>query len=107
MPVMPPARAPRSWPWVLAAALALLPALGRMPLTDPDEARYAETSREMLRGGDLVVPRFDGAPRLSKPPLIYWAQSGAFSTLGESESSARIPSLLSAIATLILVAWWA
>ena len=97
----------RTWAWVLVAALAICLAPGRMALTDPDEARYAQTSREMLRGGDLLVPRFDGAPRLSKPPLIHWAQAAAFLVLGESELSARLPSLLAALATLFLTAWWA
>jgi 4-amino-4-deoxy-L-arabinose transferase-like glycosyltransferase len=38
----------------LTAALALLPLLGRKPLTDWDEAIYAEVSREMLRHSWLV-----------------------------------------------------
>ena len=80
---------------------------GRMALTDPDEARYAQASREMLRGGDLIVPRFNGEPRLSKPALIHWLQAPPLALLGDTETAARLPSLMAASALLLLTAWWA
>jgi 4-amino-4-deoxy-L-arabinose transferase-like glycosyltransferase len=92
----------------LALAVALLSfGLGRTALLDPDEGRYAAAAREMIASGDPIVPRFNGEPRLNKPPLIYWAQAAVFLALGESEAAARLPSLLSALALLGLVAWWA
>ena len=62
---------------VLAALLILLLGSVRAPLIDPDEARFARTSVEMLRSGDPVVPTFEGQPRLVKPPLAHWLQTGA------------------------------
>lgn len=94
----------RAWLWVLAASVVISVAPGRMALTDPDEARYAEASREMLREGDLVVPRFNDEPRLNKPPLIHWMQAASFLALDESETAARLPSLLAALAILALTA---
>jgi 4-amino-4-deoxy-L-arabinose transferase-like glycosyltransferase len=32
-----------------------------------------ETAQEMQVSGDWVLPRFNGEPRLNKPPLNYWA----------------------------------
>src|SRR5574342_754431 len=99
-------RASASWPWLLAAALLLSFLPGRMALLDPDEGRYAAAAREMAATGDLIVPRFNGEPRLNKPPLIYWLQAGSFSILGARETAARMPSLLAALATLGLVVWF-
>ncbi len=94
-------------PWLIGAAIVLLPGLGGVALLDPDEPRYAAAAREMLRTGDPVVPVFNGAPRLNKPPLIYWLQAGSIAALGESETAARIPSAAAALATLAAVGWFA
>ncbi len=93
--------------WLLAATALLSFQLGRMALLDPDEARYAAASREMLLSGDLVAPSFNGEPRLNKPPLLYWLQSASFALFGTGEAAARAPSLAAALATLALVSWWA
>ena len=42
-----------------------------LPLTDRDETRFSEASREMLQRNDYVVPWFNGEWRLYKPVLIY------------------------------------
>jgi 4-amino-4-deoxy-L-arabinose transferase-like glycosyltransferase len=74
---------------------------GEMPLTDPDEGRYAEISREMAIGGDWVVPRLFGIPYLEKPPLLYWLTGIAFCTFGPSEIAARLaPALAGAFGVL-------
>jgi 4-amino-4-deoxy-L-arabinose transferase-like glycosyltransferase len=87
---------------IAAALLALLFAgLGRLPLIDPDEGRYARTAQEMIQRGDLVVPYFEGLPRLKKPVLFYWLEIGAFTLLGETETAARLPSALAAAGTLL------
>lgn len=82
-----------AWVWVFAGALVLqLIGTWTLPLFDRDEPRFAEASREMLRSGDYVVPHFNGADRLDKPPLIYWLQAASMRVFGENEFAARFPS---------------
>jgi len=91
---------------VLAAAAVLLTArTGSVALIDPDEGRFARTSVEMSRSGDLVVPTFEGRPRLVKPPLLHWIQVPLFRTLGTGELIARLPSTLSILGMLLITAW--
>lgn len=72
-------------------ALALfLFRVGAMPLTDPDEGRYAEIAHQMARSDDWLVPQLFGQPYLEKPPLLYWITAAAFRGLGPSEFAARI-----------------
>jgi 4-amino-4-deoxy-L-arabinose transferase-like glycosyltransferase len=93
--------------WIVAvgAAILLLSRLGTPPLVDPDEARFARTTFEMVRTGDLVVPTFEGAPRIVKPPLLHWTQAAFYRLLGPGELAARLPSALATLGTLFLVAW--
>ena len=90
---------------VLAALLILLLGSVRAPLIDPDEARFARTSVEMLRSGDPVVPTFEGQPRLVKPPLAHWLQTVLFRSFGIHPWLARVPAMLSTLGSLLLVAW--
>lgn len=90
---------------VAGAWLLLFLRLGSYPLLDPDEARFARTSVEMMRSGDYVVPTFEGEPRLVKPPLLHWVQSSLFQLAGPSELLARLPSASATFVSLFLVAW--
>ena len=74
----------RALPLVLAVAACLLFAGSASPLIDPDEARFARTSVEMLQSGNLVVPTYRGEPRLVKPPLLHWMQMAVFRALGDA-----------------------
>ncbi|HXI03162.1 MAG TPA: glycosyltransferase family 39 protein, partial [Candidatus Saccharimonadales bacterium] len=96
-------RTPRAARWAVAiGAVALLfTLLGRLPLLDPDEGRYARTSQLMIERGDLVVPWFEGRPRLEKPAFFYWMEAAAFSALGFTETAARLPSAAAAAGTLL------
>jgi 4-amino-4-deoxy-L-arabinose transferase-like glycosyltransferase len=84
----------------LTAALLLF-RVGRVPLIGPDEPRYARVAVEMYRSGDFVTPTLQGQPWLEKPPLYYWLAAAAFAVLGETETAARLPSV---VAALLLVA---
>jgi len=87
------------------ALLVLFLRLGAYPLLDPDEARFARTSVEMMSSRDYVVPTFEGAPRLVKPPLLNWVQASLFQLAGPSELLARLPAAFSTFMSLLLVAW--
>lgn len=78
-----------------------------LPLTDRDEPRFAEASREMLQRGDYIVPWFNGTHRFDKPPLIYWAQMACYKLFGENAFAARLPSALFAAGTSLLIFSWA
>ena len=92
---------------VLLGCLLLLAGNAILPLTDRDEARFAEASREMIQRADFVVPWFNGAWRFDKPVLIYWCQIASYKVFGVNEFAARLPSALFCIGTALLLARWA
>ena len=60
-PAAPEAR--ERWTYLgLSVFLAMLwfATLSLRPLFNPDEGRYAEIAREMLTGGDWVIPHLNG-----------------------------------------------
>jgi 4-amino-4-deoxy-L-arabinose transferase-like glycosyltransferase len=73
------------------------------PLFDPDEGRYAEIPREMLSGGDWVIPHLNGLAYLEKPPLQYWITALSFRCLGQSEGAARLWTGLTGYLSLAIV----
>jgi hypothetical protein len=103
----PSVTAPRD-AWIyraLAALLAVLwlATLTTRPLFNPDEGRYAEIPREMLSGGDWVIPHLNGLAYIEKPPLQYWATALSYRCLGPSDFAARVYCALTALATIVLV----
>ena len=84
------------------AGLLLLVGLGRVALTDRDEGANAEAAREMLAEGAWITPTLNGLPRFAKPAFVYWLTAGAYAVLGVSETAARLPSAVAALA-LVLV----
>ncbi len=90
---------------IAGALLLLFVRLGDYPLLDPDEARFARTSVEMMRSGDYVVPTFEGEPRLVKPPMLHWVQTALFQLGGPNELLARLPAAIATFMSLLLVGW--
>ena len=89
---------------LIGALIVYLIGNAQVPLWDRDEPRYAQTSSQMLRTGDWVVPRLLDEVRTAKPVLIYWCQASAMRVLGENEFAARLPSAVSMLLTLIVLA---
>ena len=79
--------------------------LGYASLLDPDEAHYAELTREMLHSGNWLVPLLDGKPFIDKPVLFHWLQGASVLLLGETEFAARLPTALSAIGLFAITRW--
>ncbi|MCP4639262.1 MAG: glycosyltransferase family 39 protein [bacterium] len=76
--------------------------LGGYDLWAPDEPRFGEVAREMLQSGDWLVPRVNDAPYLEKPPLFFWLIAGVSAPFGDvTETTARIPSVLAAVVTVL------
>ena len=76
--------------------------LGRVPLANPDEARYAEIPREMLARGDWVTPWLNATPYFEKPPLVYWTVGLARLLFGAGEVAARLTPALFGLAGVVL-----
>src|SRR5713226_4306060 len=77
--------------------------LGGPPLLEPDEGRNAEKAREMLLIKDWVTPHEDFLPVLDKPVFFYWLIAFSYKFFGISEWSARLPSALGALGSVVLI----
>ncbi len=117
--VIPNPKASEGWRWrralcLLGVALALfLPGFFSLQPMDRDEPRFAQATRQMLETGDYIAIRFQGEARNKKPVGIYWLQAAVVS-LGQSIGIPnaqqkiwlyRTPSLLGALATVLLTYW--
>jgi 4-amino-4-deoxy-L-arabinose transferase-like glycosyltransferase len=75
----------RGWRgYVLIALLALTSGfMGAMsvPVTDIDEARFAQATRQMIEDDDYVRIRVQDAERNRKPVGIYWLQAASVNTM--------------------------
>lgn len=86
---------------LLFILLYLVP-LGLRPLLIPDEARYAQIPREMIRNHTWLIPQFADMPYYEKPSGGYWPEIAAQKILGESNFTVRLPYALAAAVTLLL-----
>jgi len=95
----------------LVALIAGLPGLLALPALDRDEARFAQSSAQMLETGDFVEARYQDQLRGREPIGLHWLQAAAVSALSSAEARAiwayRIPSLLGAMLAAAACAWGA
>ena len=96
-------------PYALLALLCCglyLPGLVSLPVTDRDEARFVQASRQMLETHDLIAIRFQDEARNKKPAGIYWLQAASVALFSDADSIAvwpyRVPSLLAAAAAALM-----
>lgn len=87
----------------LLALLGLFWKLGGYPLLEPDEGRNVQVAREMVRGGDWVLPHLSALPYLDKPQPYFAAVALALAAFGESEAAARAASLAFVLGAILLV----
>ena len=105
----------RGWRGRLLAALialiAALPGVIALPVVDRDEARFAQSTAQMLETGDLVAIDYQDQARSQEPVLIHWVQAASVSLLSHAEArqiwAYRIPSLLGAMLAAAACAWGA
>ncbi|MGO4704210.1 ArnT family glycosyltransferase [Microvirga sp. 2MCAF38] len=98
---------------VLLSLACFLPGFTSLQPMDRDEPRYAQASKQMLETGDIVDIRFQDEARHKKPVGIYWLQSVSVAmgeALGVPEARTtialyRIPSLIGAVAAVLLTYW--
>lgn len=93
----------------LIALVVILPGISAMPVTDRDEARFAQASKQMLETGDLIDIRFQDQPRWKKPVGIYWLQAASANVLGGGPEAGiwayRVPSAIAALIAVLLTIW--
>jgi len=68
-----------------AAAFLLLAFPGALRLVNPDEPRDCEIGREWADGVWSVVPRLNGEPYWSKPPIFHWSAGLVMKATGSQE----------------------
>jgi 4-amino-4-deoxy-L-arabinose transferase-like glycosyltransferase len=98
---------------LVVALLGFLPGLFSIPPIDRDEARFAQATKQMVESGDYIDIRFQDEVRYKKPVGIYWLQAAVVKTasaLGFRNALTtmwlyRIPSLLGAVAAVLLTYW--
>jgi 4-amino-4-deoxy-L-arabinose transferase-like glycosyltransferase len=77
--------------------------LGDLPLRG-EESRWAQVAREMAASGDWIVPRQQGEPFLSRPPLQCWLIALAAECRGELDAVAvRLPAAMAVLLVTLLV----
>src|SRR5262245_29014211 len=69
-----------------------------------EETRRALIAREMIETGDWIVPRTQGVPLFSRPPLQNWLIAVIGMVRGEIDAVAvRLPSVCAVLLTAMLI----
>ncbi len=80
--------------------------LGSFQVWSPNEAFYADSTRNMLKSGDFLNPYYNGDLRLNKPPMTYWLVAIGYSLFGVNEWGLRfmhaLLGLLTGFITLLI-----
>jgi len=71
------------------------------------ESYFALGSRLMVEQGAWLTPHAPDELPLNKPPLTYWLIGISYKLFGANYGSARLPSVLAALAVLLIVYWLA
>ncbi len=79
--------------------------LGHLPLIDPDEPFYAETTREMVQQNEWLTPIIFGERQFEKPIFFYWQSMIAMKIFGDNPFACRAPSAAAAT-LLVFLTWW-
>jgi 4-amino-4-deoxy-L-arabinose transferase-like glycosyltransferase len=92
---------------VLLALFLLFPGISTLPVTDRDEAHFAQASRQMLQTGEYFRVRFQDKTRFQKPPGINWLQAGSVHLFSDAQANTiwpyRLPSVLGGLFSVLLL----
>lgn len=90
--------------FVFFIAVALLfVGLLETPLAKSTEPRVAGIAADMYLNNNYIAPRLNNTLFLEKPPLHAWLTAASFEVFGLNNISARLPSVVAGIATLLLI----
>ena len=98
---------------IVFSLLAFLPGFFQVPPVDRDEARFAQSSKQMIESGQYIDIHFQDEVRYKKPVGIYWLQVAAVKAgqaIGIPEARTviwlyRLPSLFGASGAVLLTYW--
>src|SRR2546421_598735 len=104
-PALPPPPMRRVLFTILIALAGLLhvATIGSGDLYSQTEGQYAGAAREMVETHHWLLPTNNGAPRLQKPPLLYWLIIISFKLFGVNAAAARLPVALAVVASTALI----
>lgn len=76
-----------------------------IPIVIWDEGRIIINAMEMRQSGLSLVTTYNFQPDLwnTKPPLLVWLMTGSIALFGPTELALRLPSLIAALGTILLV----
>jgi len=80
--------------------------LGAPTFWDPDEAHYAETSREMIATADWSAPFYNEQPFFDKPVLFHQLQGTAMRLFADPEFGARVVPAAAALGLVAITVWF-
>jgi 4-amino-4-deoxy-L-arabinose transferase-like glycosyltransferase len=91
--------------WVVAALIVVLFAIANLPwqLDDYDQAKQAFTSFEMVKEGHWLYQHTPHEGVATKPPLVGWISAALFAVTRSWEIAWRLPSLVAALALMIVL----
>jgi 4-amino-4-deoxy-L-arabinose transferase-like glycosyltransferase len=88
---------------IALAGLLHVATIGSGDLYSQTEGQYAGAAREMVETHHWLLPTNNGAPRLQKPPLLYWLIVTSFKLFGVNAAAARLPVALAVVASVALI----
>ena len=93
---------------VLLALVCFAPGITSLPVTDRDEPRFAQASKQMIESGNYIDIRYQDEVRYKKPVGIYWLQSASAKLFNPDNLNEiwayRLPSLLGAVLAVLFTA---
>ncbi|MGY4398702.1 4-amino-4-deoxy-L-arabinose transferase-like glycosyltransferase [Sphingomonas sp. UYAg733] len=92
---------------IVSAALLFMDR-ATMPIQLWDESRNIVNALEMREHGFALITTYGGAPDLwnTKPPLLIWLMTASVGVFGPTEWALRLPSMIAALGTILLLFWF-
>src|SRR5881296_3087103 len=88
---------------IALAGLLHVVTIGSGDLYSQTEGQYAGAAREMVETHHWLLPTNNAAPRVQKPPLLYWLIIISFKLFGVNAAAARLPGALASVVLVALI----
>jgi 4-amino-4-deoxy-L-arabinose transferase-like glycosyltransferase len=71
------------------------------------ETVHCQNVREMMQGGDWIIPHYGGRVWMERPPLPFWISAAFVHVFGDNAAAYRLPPLVLGCWCVLLVGWMA